>query len=204
MVDCPLTFRSIGCIFGELLHHAPILPGTSEPSQLGLIVDLLGKPNAQIWPTITSLPLYGTIQLPEQKFNNLRSRFASATSKTLELLGSLLRYDPHKRISVSDALQHLYFYEVPSVYDHVWFQNVKRGLAVRLRATPQEQKPVNKDKMSDSVVQKLIAQSTPTGYFYNDPKRAYGMDEMSKWAKRELVVSPPPRNKRIPKKRRNQ
>ena len=47
---------SAGCILGELLAHKPLLPGRSEINQLEIIIDLLGTPNAQIWPEIEDLP----------------------------------------------------------------------------------------------------------------------------------------------------
>ena len=47
---------SAGCILGELLAHQPLLPGRSEINQLDLIIDLLGTPNANIWPEIETLP----------------------------------------------------------------------------------------------------------------------------------------------------
>ena len=47
---------SAGCILGELLAHKPLLPGKSEINQLDLIVELLGTPNDQIWPGLSSLP----------------------------------------------------------------------------------------------------------------------------------------------------
>ena len=47
---------SAGCILGELLAHKPLLPGKSEINQLDLIIDLLGTPNDQIWPGLSSLP----------------------------------------------------------------------------------------------------------------------------------------------------
>jgi serine/threonine protein kinase len=47
---------SAGCCLGELLAHKPLLPGRSEINQLDLIIDLLGTPNAHIWPEIDTLP----------------------------------------------------------------------------------------------------------------------------------------------------
>ena len=40
---------------GELLLHRPLLPGRSEPQQLELIAQLLGAPNANIWPSLPEL-----------------------------------------------------------------------------------------------------------------------------------------------------
>ena len=58
---------SAGCILGELLAHKPLLPGRSEINQLDLIIDLLGTPNAQIWPEIDTLPMLKEFTLKKQR-----------------------------------------------------------------------------------------------------------------------------------------
>lgn len=46
---------SVGCVLGELLGHAPLLPGASELGQFNLIIDLLGTPTEAIWPDLARL-----------------------------------------------------------------------------------------------------------------------------------------------------
>ena len=58
---------SAGCILGELLAHKPLLPGRSEINQLEIIIDLLGTPNAQIWPEIEDLPALKDFTLKIQR-----------------------------------------------------------------------------------------------------------------------------------------
>lgn len=41
---------AVGCVLGELVQHAPLLPGENEASQMRLIVELLGCPTETIWP----------------------------------------------------------------------------------------------------------------------------------------------------------
>ena len=50
--DC----RAVGCIFGEFLLKAPLLPGKTELDQFQKIVDLIGAPTERSWPGFTSLP----------------------------------------------------------------------------------------------------------------------------------------------------
>ena len=52
---------------GELLAHKPLFPGRSEINQLDLIIDLLGTPNARIWPEIDTLPLLKEFTLKIQR-----------------------------------------------------------------------------------------------------------------------------------------
>jgi cyclin-dependent kinase 10 len=57
---------SAGCIFGELLQHAPLLPGKVEKQQVDLMIDLLGTPHEKIWQGFNKLPM-SSIALPEQR-----------------------------------------------------------------------------------------------------------------------------------------
>ncbi|KAF9171712.1 Cyclin-dependent kinase 10 [Mortierella sp. AD011] len=103
---------SAGCIFGELLKHAPLLPGKVEKQQVDLIIELLGTPHEKIWQGFNKLPM-SSIKLPEQRFNNLRNKFPNITDAARSLLNGLLTYDPKKRLSVKQALAHPYFFESP-------------------------------------------------------------------------------------------
>ncbi|KAF9438167.1 NADPH-dependent diflavin oxidoreductase 1 [Entomortierella beljakovae] len=103
---------SVGCIFGELLKHAPLLPGKVEKQQVDLIIELLGTPHEKIWQGFNKLPM-SSIKLPEQRFNNLRNKFPNITDAARSLLSGLLTYDPKKRLSVKQALAHPYFIEAP-------------------------------------------------------------------------------------------
>ena len=101
---------SIGCVLGELLLNRPLLPADSEPKQLILICELLGTPSKQIWPEVEELPLWRQLHggLPDQPYNELPTRLAKArpAQSTLDLLNSLLTYDPSRRMDASAALTH--------------------------------------------------------------------------------------------------
>jgi len=102
-----------GGIMGELLLHAPILPGRNEREQLLLTYELLGSPNETIWPGYSSLPHLALFSIPHQPYNNISQRFPSLSSAGRELLNSLLTYDPDKRPSAREAIKHDYFRERP-------------------------------------------------------------------------------------------
>jgi len=105
---------SIGCIFGELLLHEPLLPRSSEIGQISAICELLGTPSTRIWPGVESLPVWGKIQLPNQPYNDLAQRFAKAKpgDAALQLLDALLTYDPRQRITADAAIAHAYINSV--------------------------------------------------------------------------------------------
>jgi len=104
---------SVGCILGELLVHAPLLPGKTDIQQLDMIFQLLGTPTDKIWPGFSSLPSFKSIKLPHQPYNNLKQKFPQLSQHGIDLLNRLLTYDPKKRITAREALTHPFFAEKP-------------------------------------------------------------------------------------------
>jgi cell division cycle 2-like protein len=100
---------SVGCIFAELLLKEPLFQAKGEIELLAMIFKLLGPPNTTSWPDYTSLPLAKTLALPSPQPNQFRQRFHYMTTAGIDLLMSLLTYDPEKRITAEEALQHDYF-----------------------------------------------------------------------------------------------
>ncbi|KAJ3272749.1 hypothetical protein HDV01_005277 [Terramyces sp. JEL0728] len=104
---------SIGCIFAELIDNTPLLPGKGEIDQLSKIFQLLGSPNETNWPGYYDLPNAKTVNFANQPNNNLNSRFAFLPASGLDLMNSFLTFDPEKRISASEALEHSFFKSSP-------------------------------------------------------------------------------------------
>lgn len=88
------------------------------------IFNLLGQPNDEVWPGFSSLPVVKNINpigppyvphadLADDRFSTLRQRFKPLSSEGHHLLSSLLMYDPERRISAIEALEHQYFKSVP-------------------------------------------------------------------------------------------
>ena len=108
---------SVGCIFAELISKEPLLPGRSELDQLDKMFKLLGTPNEKIWPGLSDLPNAKKLNFSHQPYNSLRQKFPYITEACYDLLNSMLTYDPKKRITASQALEHNYFKESPRMKD---------------------------------------------------------------------------------------
>ncbi|KAL8150992.1 hypothetical protein V2J09_020800 [Rumex salicifolius] len=111
---------SLGCIMAEMLSKEPLFYGKTELDQLDKIFRILGTPNEDIWPGFTKLPGY-KVNFVKHQYNQLRKKFP-ATSFTgspvlsdagFDLMNKLLTYDPEKRMTAEEALQHEWFQEVP-------------------------------------------------------------------------------------------
>ena len=170
----PSPIRSVGCVLGELLRHAPLFPAQSEAECLGMIVALLGAPTPREWPVSergrlrpeikgkgarrgfrehgtrsfaqaspsfcpTTLQHHNTppnhrrlnlkqgmVDLPHAAMlraapapphagggAGLRRAFPRLGPAGLDLLGGLLTYDPRRRLTAREALDHPYFRERP-------------------------------------------------------------------------------------------
>lgn len=104
---------SIGCIFAELLLKEPLFQAKGEIELISMIYRLLGPPTKDSWPTYSSLPLAKTMVLPSPQPDQFRSKFPHLSTNGLDLLMSLLTYDPEQRMTAEEALQHPYFTESP-------------------------------------------------------------------------------------------
>ncbi|GMP34311.1 hypothetical protein CsSME_00007228 [Camellia sinensis var. sinensis] len=51
----PVDVWSVGCIFAEMVNQRPLFPGDSEIDELFKIFRILGTPNEDTWPGVTSL-----------------------------------------------------------------------------------------------------------------------------------------------------
>ncbi|KAK2150144.1 hypothetical protein LSH36_421g02046 [Paralvinella palmiformis] len=104
----PVDLWSIGCIFAEMVTKRPLFHGDSEIDQLFRIFRTLTTPTESIWPGVSSLPDYKST-FPNWKTNTLSQSVKHLDADGLDLLQSLLIYDPSKRIAAKDALKHHYF-----------------------------------------------------------------------------------------------
>ncbi len=106
---------SIGCILAELLTKEPLFPGTDYISQLTLIIKLLGSPSEEDLSFVTNcraLKFLSQFQGERGSFAEFRKKLPSDTPPELfDLLRRLLTFNPEKRITAAEALEHPYFFD---------------------------------------------------------------------------------------------
>lgn len=120
---------SLGCIFGELLQRAVLLPGSSEIDQLNQSWALVGTPTKETWPLFPELTTAKGFTFKPEK-TTLRTRFpkigfdpdyvhgeacktTSLSDAGMQLLSSMLAANPEKRSSAHQCLENVYFSEIP-------------------------------------------------------------------------------------------
>ncbi|OQE64562.1 hypothetical protein PENNAL_c0223G12076 [Penicillium nalgiovense] len=105
---------SVGAIFAELYTRKPLFPGNSEIDQIFRISRVLGTPDEELWPGVTSFPDYKAT-FPKWKRPDA-SIDPGMEPASLELLEALLDYDPIHRLSAKQACMHPYFRNGSSYY----------------------------------------------------------------------------------------
>lgn len=121
---------AIGCIFAELMASKPLFPGKEkdpqnpnlfQTDQVEKIFRVLGKPSPDVWPDVVVLPEWKRVQTdfprvpPTSPEAGLRQAVPGLRPDTAayDLLVRMLCYDPTRRITAEDALEHPYFKESP-------------------------------------------------------------------------------------------
>jgi cyclin-dependent kinase len=100
---------SVGCIFAEMaMQGAPLFPGDSEIDQIFRIFRILGTPNEEVWPSVSSLPDYKPT-FPQWSRQDVGRIVSTLDDVAIDMLKRTLTYDSAKRISAKRALAHPYF-----------------------------------------------------------------------------------------------
>ncbi|KAI9105771.1 kinase-like domain-containing protein [Phlyctochytrium arcticum] len=102
---------AIGCIFAELMLRTPFMAGDTDIGQLQIIFKALGTPTSAEWPGMKELD--GYFEFQQYPKPPLRSILTAAAPDALDLLDKLLSYEPLKRPTARDAVNHFYFRNLP-------------------------------------------------------------------------------------------
>uniref|UniRef100_A0A2P2M2X7 cyclin-dependent kinase n=1 Tax=Rhizophora mucronata TaxID=61149 RepID=A0A2P2M2X7_RHIMU len=104
----PVDVWSVGCIFAEMVNQRPLFPGDSEIDELFKIFRIMGTPNEDTWPGVTSLPDFKSA-FPKWPSKDLATVVPTLEQAGVDLLSKMLSLDPSKRITARNALEHEYF-----------------------------------------------------------------------------------------------
>ena len=98
---------SIGCIFAEIITRKPLFPGKNVVDQLQIITELIGTPNAEEIAQVRNEKARRFLQsLPPKESVPFSEVFPGVDPDALDLLRLMLQFDPRKRPSPTEALEH--------------------------------------------------------------------------------------------------
>lgn len=109
---------SVGCVFAELVLGKPLFPGEALMDQLNRITNMLGAFH-DTWPDVNKLHTFvesadRNPDLAKRTQNTFINTFREPLGECgLDLLSRLLTYDPQKRITAAEALDHEFFKQSP-------------------------------------------------------------------------------------------
>ncbi len=107
---------SVGCIFAEMLTSKILFRKKEEVEQMKAIYELLGEPQKR-WPDIMKLKYWDMLK-PKKRYQPtlvtyFKQHCPKASEQALSLLNGLLDFNPERRLSANEALNHPFFTERP-------------------------------------------------------------------------------------------
>jgi serine/threonine-protein kinase BUR1 len=111
----------VGCVIAEIFRRRPLMAGSTDMKQIELILQLIGQPSEKEMGVFRSLPQFNEyIQSFNPAFGQdrsllLRERLRKFDPHAVDLIEKLLKYDPGKRLTAEEALDHLYFSKDPKM-----------------------------------------------------------------------------------------
>mmetsp|Transcript_9846 Transcript_9846/g.21011 ORF Transcript_9846/g.21011 Transcript_9846/m.21011 type:complete len:366 (-) Transcript_9846:174-1271(-) len=109
---------SVGCILAEFLGRKALFPGRDYLQQLRLIIEAQGPPTASDLSIISNQQAVEYIKaLPKREKQSFRKLYPAASDAAIDLLEKMLVFDPRKRISAAEALEHEYLVALHNVND---------------------------------------------------------------------------------------
>ena len=133
---------SAACVMMEVFTKHAIFPGDGgEINQLDKIYNVLGTPTRSEWPGLVDMAWFELLRPTERKSNVFAEKYKDRlTPAAFELLQAMFLYDPAKRPTAGDVLEHPYFTtEEPAprqaiesvipVFNFYLFSRIKRNRA---------------------------------------------------------------------------
>ncbi|KAL3615924.1 hypothetical protein CASFOL_040218 [Castilleja foliolosa] len=101
---------AVGAILAELFTSCPIFPGESEIDQLYKICCVLGRPDWNTFPEATNISRLIDITYSDIMPADLSGIIPNASLEAIDLIKQLCSWDPSKRPTADQCLQHPFFH----------------------------------------------------------------------------------------------
>ncbi|THH06619.1 hypothetical protein EW145_g3951, partial [Phellinidium pouzarii] len=142
---------AVGCVLAELASLRPIFKGEEakmdskknvpfQRDQLLKIFDVRGTPNVSEWPGLKCMPEYQNMKRLDE-FKDRLCEWCSTRIRSKEgydLLRKLFAYDPDKRLTAQEAMEHRWFQEDPKPTRNAFFTLTGTQLPPQRRITHDE------------------------------------------------------------------
>nr|CCC93891.1 putative protein kinase [Trypanosoma congolense IL3000] len=132
---------AVGCILAELFTCSPLFMGNSTLHQIALIVAALGEPTADDVDSLKSEETWPcTDSLPSIEPDPLAERLHGYNPDAVELICQCITFNPDKRPTAREALQHPYLAPFGSPSD---LEELDRAVPISLPLSDKEEQPAD-------------------------------------------------------------
>ena len=108
--NSPIDIWALGCIMAEMyLHPQPLFFGNNEKEVLYRICSVLGTPTHAVWPEGMQQAKKYEIKFPNCPGTSLSQIIPSASKEAIELMYQMINWDPNKRATANNLLNHPFF-----------------------------------------------------------------------------------------------
>eukprot|EP00938_MAST-03A_sp_MAST-3A-sp1_P006210 g6210.t1 len=107
--NSPIDQWACGCIIAELFTLRPLFPGTSEADEIYKICSVLGTPTRSTWEYGTRLAHEMNFRFPQFSPTPLATLIPHASKDAIQIMTDLMRWDPNKRPTATQALRCPFF-----------------------------------------------------------------------------------------------
>lgn len=104
----PVDMWAVGTILAEMSTKRPLFPGDSEIDEIFRIFRVLGTPNEETWPGVSSLQDWNS-SFPVWPSLQLSRLVPKLTEEGIDLMEQLMAIDPRRRLSAVEAMKHPFF-----------------------------------------------------------------------------------------------
>ena len=97
----------LGCVFFEILTLAPLFPGDDEIDEVNKINYILGSPPEELFQKFIKNSAHSNeFKFEYQKGIGIQKYLTHVSSKIVDLINKMLIYDPDKRLTAKQCLNH--------------------------------------------------------------------------------------------------
>ena len=153
--DASVDMWSIGCTIAELFCKKVFIRASTTEEYLENLVELLGLPDEDIEKEIRCQKYlqYMKDKAPSIKRVSLAEAIPNAPPEAIDLMEKLFTYDPKKRLTAKEVLQHPFLEEL---YDPDNDDQIIEGQPISYYDFEFEQYTINKDIVKELILDEII------------------------------------------------
>jgi len=172
--NSPMDIWAVGCIMAELYTFKPLFYGSSEKEVLFRIASVIGTPNSSNWAEGLQLAKKLDVKFPATLSNctTLSQMIPEASKEAIDLMHEMLKWDPNKRATAINLLQHPFFtnYPIPNRINtpELCGGNLKDNSAKKTYSSSNQNKNISiniQNESSNNIFSPNYVKSTDTSQF---------------------------------------